>query len=69
MFRHGGAISSNKETAEIFVEKFKDFVVGQEFIPKQVFNCDETGLFWKKGQKGFQGETTVSVPLRKPQEF
>ena len=69
MFRHGGAVSSNKETAEKFVEKFKDFVVVQEFIPKQVFNCDETDLFWKKGQKGFQGETTVSVPLRKPQEF
>jgi len=22
------------------------------FIPEQVFNCDETGLFWKKYQKG-----------------
>ena len=67
--RHREAVSSNKEAAEKFVGKFKDFVIGEGFIPKQVFNCDETGLFWKKGQKRFQGETTVSVPLRKPQEF
>jgi hypothetical protein len=50
--RHGEAASWNKD-AEKFVEKFKDFVDREGFIPEQVFNCDETGLFWGRGsQKG-----------------
>jgi len=49
--RHGEAASLNKDAAEKFVEKFKDFVDREGFIPEQVFNCDETGLFWKKCQK------------------
>jgi len=48
--RHGEAASSNKGAAEKFVEKFKDFVDRKGFIPEKVFNCDETGLFWKKCQ-------------------
>jgi len=52
VFRHGEAASSNKDAAEKFVEKFKDFVEREGFIPEQVFDCDETGLFWKKCQKG-----------------
>ena len=50
--RHGEAASSNKDAAEKFVEKFKDLVDREGFIPEQVFNCDETGLFWKNCQKG-----------------
>jgi len=46
--RHVEAASSNKDTAENFVEKFKDFVDREGIIPEQEFNCDETGLFWKK---------------------
>jgi hypothetical protein len=46
--RHGEAASSNKDAAEKFVKKFKGFVDGEGFIPEQLFNCDETGLFWKK---------------------
>jgi len=49
--RHGEAASSNKDAAEKFVEKFKDFVDREGFIPEQAFNCDETGLFWKKMPK------------------
>ena len=37
--------------AEKFVEKFKDFVDREGCIPEQVFNCDKTGLFWKKNAK------------------
>jgi hypothetical protein len=29
----------------------KDFVDREGFIPEQVFNCDKTGLFWKKMSK------------------
>jgi len=43
--------SSNKNATEKFVEKFKDFVDRQGLIPEQVFNCDETGLFWGGGAK------------------
>jgi len=35
-----------------FVEKFKDFVDREGFIPEQVFNCDERDFFWKKMPKG-----------------
>ena len=51
MIRHGEVASSNKDAAEKIVEKFKDFVDREGFIPEQVFNCDETGLFWKKNAK------------------
>ena len=43
--RHGEAARSNKDAAEKFVDR-------EGFIPEQVFNCDERGLFWKKCQKG-----------------
>jgi len=49
--RHVEAASSNNDAAENFVEKFKEFVDRQGFIPEQVFSCDETGLFWKKMSK------------------
>jgi len=49
--RHGEAASSNKDAAEKFVEKFKNFVDREGFISEQIFNCDETGLFWKKCKK------------------
>lgn len=31
-----------------FVSEFKDHIDAEELISKQVFNCDETGLYWKK---------------------
>jgi len=49
--RHVEAASSNNDAAENFVEKFKEFVDRQGFIPEQVFSCDETSLFWKKMSK------------------
>ncbi|XP_033011520.1 tigger transposable element-derived protein 1-like [Lacerta agilis] len=49
--RHGEAASANKLVADRFVLDFKDYVESQGFIPQQVFNCDETGLFRKKMPK------------------
>nr|XP_045611492.1 tigger transposable element-derived protein 1-like [Procambarus clarkii] len=46
--RHGEAASSDKGAAEAFVPEFQKFVDQEQFLPQQVFNCDETGLFWKK---------------------
>ncbi|KAL3967274.1 NLR family CARD domain-containing protein 3 [Sarotherodon galilaeus] len=46
--RHGEAASSDQEAAEEFLKKFEEFINQEGYIPQQVFNCDETGLFWKK---------------------
>ena len=27
---------------------FAKFIKEEDYLPQQVFNCDETGLFWKK---------------------
>ncbi|XP_023230982.1 tigger transposable element-derived protein 1-like isoform X1 [Centruroides sculpturatus] len=45
---HGEALSANKKDAEDFVKEFCAYVAAEGFIPQQVFNCGETGLFWKK---------------------
>uniref|UniRef100_UPI00358F4E33 tigger transposable element-derived protein 1-like n=1 Tax=Myxine glutinosa TaxID=7769 RepID=UPI00358F4E33 len=45
---HGEAASSNKDGAADFVNKFSAFVNTEGYVAQQVFNCDETGLFWKK---------------------
>ena len=46
--RHSEAASSDKLEAEEFIEEFKEHVKAEGFLPQLVFNCDETGLFWKK---------------------
>ena len=46
--RHGEAASSDQAAAEKYVAEFQEYVRAEEFVPQQVFNCDETGLFWKK---------------------
>ncbi|XP_034979547.1 tigger transposable element-derived protein 1 [Zootoca vivipara] len=46
--KHGDGASGNKLDADQFVLEFKDYVESQGFVPQQVFNCDETGLFWKR---------------------
>ena len=46
--RHGEASSADQKAADEFVRKFEQLVSDEGYIPQQVFNCDETGLFWKK---------------------
>lgn len=48
VMRHGEASSSDAKAAESFVGEFKKLVDTAGFLPQQIFNCDETGLFWKK---------------------
>lgn len=31
-----------------FVCGFHDYKEAEDFVPHQVFHCDETGLFWEK---------------------
>ncbi|XP_064102680.1 tigger transposable element-derived protein 1-like [Macrobrachium nipponense] len=46
--QHGESASSDMKAAEAFVTEFKRYVDSESYIPQQVLNCDETGLFWKK---------------------
>lgn len=46
--RHGEAASSDKAGAEKFILEFKKIIQEEGYVPQQVFNADETGLFWKK---------------------
>nr|XP_033816160.1 tigger transposable element-derived protein 1-like [Geotrypetes seraphini] len=61
---HGEAASSNVEAAEEFI---KEFVISEGYVSNQVFNCDETGLFWKKmPRRTYISEEEKSVPGHKP---
>lgn len=45
------AESSDAIAAEVYAAEFQQLMVSECFLPQQVFNCDETGLFWKKMPK------------------
>ncbi|XP_069161518.1 tigger transposable element-derived protein 1-like [Procambarus clarkii] len=65
--RHGEAASSDKGAAEAFVPEFQKFVDQEQFLPQQVFNCDETGLFWKKlTKRTYITQEEQSLPGHKP---
>ncbi|XP_062817880.1 tigger transposable element-derived protein 1-like isoform X2 [Anolis carolinensis] len=42
------AASFNEEEATAFLAELKKLIQEKGYHPKQVFNCNETGLFWKK---------------------
>jgi hypothetical protein len=44
----GEAASANEEAVAMFPAELKKLIEEEGYHPKQVFNCDETGLFWKK---------------------
>ncbi|XP_068210334.1 tigger transposable element-derived protein 7-like [Palaemon carinicauda] len=46
--RHREAASSNAKASVDFVTTFALVIAQHGFITQQVFNCDETGLFWQK---------------------
>ncbi|XP_028665299.1 tigger transposable element-derived protein 1-like [Erpetoichthys calabaricus] len=48
VIRHGEAARSDKAGAEKFILEFKKIIEEESYVPQQVFNADETGLFWKK---------------------
>ncbi|GFS88944.1 jerky protein homolog-like [Nephila pilipes] len=45
---HGEASSGDIKAAENFIKVFEKLISEEGYLPQQVFNCDETGLFWKK---------------------
>ncbi|XP_033009888.1 tigger transposable element-derived protein 1-like [Lacerta agilis] len=58
---------TDKLDADQFVLEFKDYVESQGFVPQQVFNCDETGLFWKKmPRRTYITQEEKALPGHKP---
>ena len=47
VLRHDEAANSDVKGAEEYVKKFSSLIAKEGYLPQQVFNCDETGLFWK----------------------
>ena len=65
--RHGEAANADKDAAEKFVGEFKNLVESEEFTPDQIFNCDETGLLWKKMPKRtYITEEEKALPVWRP---
>ncbi|KAL4009339.1 hypothetical protein ACER0C_003191 [Sarotherodon galilaeus] len=65
--RHGEAASSDHKAAEEFVKKFEELINQEGYIPQQVFNCDETGLFWKKmPRRTYITMEEIKMPGHKP---
>ncbi|XP_046406300.1 tigger transposable element-derived protein 1-like [Ischnura elegans] len=46
--RSGEAASADGEAASAFVEMLREIVEEGGYLPQQIFNCNETGLFWKR---------------------
>ncbi|KAG6933685.1 tigger transposable element derived 1, partial [Chelydra serpentina] len=44
----GEVASANEEAAKAYLEQLKEIIEERGYLPEQVFNADETGLFWKK---------------------
>lgn len=65
--RHGETASSDHKAAEEFVKKFEELINQEGYIPQQVFNCDETGLFWKKmPRRTYITAEEIKMPGHKP---
>ena len=48
VIRHGEASSADIKAAENFIKDFEKLIGEEGYLPEQIFNCDETGLYWKK---------------------
>lgn len=58
--------SSDKETAEKFKPQFLKFIEERSYILQQVFNVDETSLFYKRmGQRTYITKTQKVAPVFK----
>jgi hypothetical protein len=64
---HRKSASTDKEEAEKFCRKFQEFIKKEENRPEQIFNCDETGLFWNRmPNRTYITKYEKSLPGHKP---
>ncbi|XP_064109958.1 tigger transposable element-derived protein 1-like [Macrobrachium nipponense] len=67
VLRHGEAASSDTKAAEAFIKTFDEMTIKEGYSSQQVFNCDETGLFWKKMPcRTYITEEEKKLPRHKP---
>ena len=45
---HGEGASCDTDAVPSFLSKFKEIISENSYLPQQVYNVDETGLFWKR---------------------
>ncbi|XP_029777041.1 tigger transposable element-derived protein 1-like [Suricata suricatta] len=65
--RHREAVSSDATAAEAFAAEFQELMASEGYLPEQVFNCDETGLFWREMPKRtYVTEEESAAPGHKP---
>ena len=65
--RLGEAASLDANAAEAFATEFQKLMASKGHLPEQVFNCDETGLFWKEMPKRMHIiEEENAVPVTGP---
>ena len=64
--RHGEAASSDKAAADKFKVEFEQYVNAEQYVLQQVFNMDETGLFWKKMPRRMYISREKSMPGHRP---
>ena len=64
--RHREAASSDAKAAEVFATEFQKLMASECYLPEQVFNCDETGLFWKEMPKRTCITEENAVPVTSP---
>ncbi|KAL0269199.1 UNVERIFIED_CONTAM: hypothetical protein PYX00_007011 [Menopon gallinae] len=61
--RQGEAVNSASE----FASRFQEIVLTRCYLPQQVFNCDETSLFWKRmPRRTYLTAEESAVPGHKP---
>jgi len=60
-------LAQTRKGPKNFVRKFEQLVKEEGYIEQQVFNCDETGLFWKKmPRRTYITEEEKKMPGHKP---
>jgi len=65
--RHGEAASGDRDAVEKHREKFKKIIDNGGFVSQKVFNCDKTGLFWKRMPcRTYITEEETTLPGHKP---
>ena len=65
--RHGEASSSDAKAAEVFTTEFQKLMASNHYLPEQVFNFDDTGLFWKQmTRRTYITEEENTLPGQKP---
>ena len=64
---HGEVASPNKGAAKKYVGEFRDIVNAGGYLPQQVYNCDETGLFLNRmPNRTYITKEEKSIPGHRP---